>query len=164
MENIRQLIKSIMDQGVLLNLATYDSKGPWACSVSYINDARFNVYWISDNNSRHSKAIIKNHKAAGTITLTDRGRTGQKLVGLQVEGRAERVEDNILEIATTHVFQGGREVPHRNYKLGAGKSWYKLEPTKVDLIYEPSFGMVKKQLRLPSKKDSDKYYRFWKST
>jgi len=99
MEDIKQIIKEVLEKGYLMSLATQDSEGIWVADVIYVND-NFNIYWLSQENTRHSKAIKENPKIAASITLTEK--PGQPDIGIQLEGYAEKLEGDILELAVKH--------------------------------------------------------------
>ena len=66
-----------------------------------------------------------------------------------MEGKAQKIEGDILEIATKHRLKRGKPVPKREGEiLDEGESWYKLTPAKIELIYEPILGFEKKKLEL----------------
>ena len=92
MEDIKQIIKEVLEKGYLMSLATQDSEGIWVADVIYVND-NFNIYWLSQENTRHSKAIKENPKIAASITLTEK--PGQPDIGIQLEGYAEKLEGDI---------------------------------------------------------------------
>lgn len=158
MEDVLSLVRLVFDEGYVMSLGTTDDDGPWVADVIYVCDNEFNVYWLSDINARHSKAIGGNSRVAGTITISNKPE--EKLVGVQIEGKAVEVKGDMLEIMTTHSFRRPNRVPKKEeekieyiasvYKPNKSKnSWYKLTPTSIDLISEPDFGMTKKRLKLP---------------
>ena len=147
MENIRQLVESVLENGFLLSLGTVDPSGIWVSDVIYVHDASLNIYWLSHVEARHSKAIMVNPKVAGTITISNN--PGALNIGLQIDGIAEKVEGDILEIATKHRVKRGKAPPSKEGEiLDSGESWYRLKPTKIELIHEPLFGSEKKVLKI----------------
>ncbi|MDP3762541.1 MAG: pyridoxamine 5'-phosphate oxidase family protein, partial [bacterium] len=86
-KNIEQLIKEVLNKGYLMSLATLDDGGVWASDVIYVYDDDLNIYWMSYPNVRHSEAILKNPKVAGTITASEQ--SGEEL-GIQFDGIAEK--------------------------------------------------------------------------
>ncbi len=129
-----------------MSLAIVDGNGPWVSDVVYVNDGT-SLYWLSEEKTRHSQAILKNPKVAVAITLSNR--RGEKNVGLQIEGMAKKVEGNIYEMAVKHRLKRKKEPPRGEERfLDEGESWYKLTPTKIELIHEPKFGYNKKVLEI----------------
>lgn len=147
MKGIRQLIQSVLESGFLMSLATVDDGGVWVSDVIYVHDNDFIIYWISDVTTRHSKAILKNDRVAGTITVSND--PGEKIIGLQFEGMAEKIEGDIVEMAKKHRLKRGKPAPTREREvLEEDESWYRLKPKKIELIYEPLWGFDKKTLEL----------------
>lgn len=146
MREVEKLIKDILERGYLMSLATVDKSGPWVADVIFV-PMGFNLYWLSEEKTRHSQAILKNPKVAVTITLSNK--QGEDNIGLQIEGNAEKIDGDILEIATKHRLKRKKPAPKTLGEiLGPGESWYKLTPKKIELIYEPKWGFKKKVLNL----------------
>lgn len=148
MKDIKKLVKEILNQGYLMSLATLDSGGIWVSDVIYIYDRKFNIWWMSKTFRRHSKAILENPKVAGTITITQK--PGEPDLGLQIEGLAEKIEGDNLEIAKKHRKKRNKPLPKKENEVfdTPEDSWYKLTPTKIELIYEPLFDHNKQVLNL----------------
>lgn len=123
-----------------MSLATVDEGGPWVSDLIYVFDDALNIYWLSLPDTRHSKALLDNPKVAATITISTRSKEPNE--ALQIAGTAEKIEGDILEMATKHLAKRNYPPPEREGQiLEKGRSWYKLTPTKIRLIYEPTFGM-----------------------
>lgn len=147
MNEIKKIIKEVLDGGYLMSLGTRDESGIWVCDVIYIPSDNFEIYWLSEKSARHSNAILKNSQVAATITISNNA--GEKNVGLQIEGIAQKIEGDILDISTKHRLKRNKPAPKKLGEiLGEGESWYKLIPSKIELIYEPKFGFEKKILIL----------------
>lgn len=144
--NLEKIVKEILDQGYLMSLGIYDENGPWVSDVIFVNDG-LNLYWISSVNTRHSKALLKNKKAAATITLSNIG--GEKNIGLQIEGNAEKIDGDVFEMAKKHRLKRNEPIPQKEGEiLDPDESWYKLSPTKIEIINEPLWGFDKKSLEI----------------
>src|SRR3989344_9137677 len=142
MEDLKKIVGEILDQGYLMSLGTLDESGPWVSDVIFVNDG-LDIYWLSLENTRHSKAILKNPKVAATITISNNA--GEKNIGLQIEGIAEKIEGDVFEIAKKHRLKRNKPVPEKEGEiLDPGESWYKLSPTKIEIINEPLWGFEKK--------------------
>lgn len=147
MEDIRKLVEEVLNKGYLMSLATVDDGGPWVSDVIYVHDDQLNIWWISMPQTRHSKAILADARVAATITVSTE--LGEPNLGLQISGTAERVEGDDLARATKHRTKRGKPAPSREGELIAdGHVWYRLKPTKIQLIYEPLFAREKKSLDL----------------
>ncbi|EKD64967.1 MAG: hypothetical protein ACD_50C00231G0011 [uncultured bacterium] len=84
---LRKLIEEYIEKAKLMQVATSRNNRPWACSVYFAYDDKWNLYWISLSSARHSKEIEKNKKVAGTIVLPHKH--GDEVRGLQFEGVAK---------------------------------------------------------------------------
>jgi uncharacterized protein YhbP (UPF0306 family) len=146
MEDLEELIKSILEQGYLMSLATVDEGGPWVSDVVFVSD-NMDLYWRSQVITRHSQAILTNPSVAATITVSNM--PGEDNIGLQIEGQAEKLEGEELVIATKHVIKRKKNPPAEGEKsIKEGEPWYKLTPTSIDIIYEPKWGWSKKNIKL----------------
>ncbi len=145
MDDIRRIVREILEKGYLLSLATVDGGGVWVSDVIYVNDESLSLYWLSLPTARHSRAIALNPKVAASITIS--ARPGEKDEGLQIEGVAEKIDDDILEMSAKHLAKRGRPAPKKAGEIfEPGQSWYRLKPKKIELIYEKLFGREKKVL------------------
>ncbi len=142
MKDIKELIKEVLDNGYLMNLGTLDSRGVWVCDVIYIYDKDLNIYWMSDPEARHSKALIKN-KVAGTITVSGQGENN---LGIQFEGIANKIKGDRYDLVKKHFLKRKKKIP--NEDVLQGDSWYVLKTKKIELINEKYFGFEKKKLEL----------------
>lgn len=127
-----------------MSLATLDEGGVWASDVIYLHDEQFNLYWLSDPTVRHSQAIHKNQQAAGTITLSTK--QGEDNIGLQFTGIVQQLPGTDMSLATAHRKKRGKPAPLRDGEVEDGDAWYKLTPTKIQIIYEPLWGFEKKTI------------------
>lgn len=146
MEETKSLITSVLTNGYLMSLATVDATGPWVSDVIYVF-SHFDIYWISHEKTRHSQAIIDNPQVAATITLCNK--RDEDGIGIQVEGRAEKLEGEQATMMTYYQKKRGKGVASNDATvLSAGKFWYCLKPAKIELIDEPKWGFTKKVLLL----------------
>lgn len=83
--NIKNLVQEVLEKGYLMSLGTIDDGGVWVADVLYVFDDNFNLYWMSNPDVRHSKAILKNQKVAGSITVN---LPKENNLGIQFEGIA----------------------------------------------------------------------------
>ena len=143
--NIRELIKEVLGKGYLMSLGTIDDGGVWVCDVIFIFDDQLNIFWMSDPNTRHSKAILLNKKVAGTITVN---LPGEYNLGIQFEGRAEKIEGARFDLAKKHYAKRRKSEPKEVDDVLDGDSWYRLIPAKIELIHEKLFGFNKQKFQL----------------
>lgn len=139
MPDLRLHIKEVLAQGFLMSLATVDEGGPWVSDVGYVHDDELNLYWISRKNRRHSAALRKNPAVAASITVSV---PPEKDLGLQIAGNAEELPKT-PDIATA--YWAKRTQPPKR-PMTDEHAWYRLKPTKIELIDEQNFGHEKKIL------------------
>jgi len=145
MADIKQLITEVLEKGYLLSLATIDDGGVWVADVIYIHDDGLNIYWMSDPDVRHSQAIMKNNKIAGTITVSGPGEDNS---GIQFEGISEKIDGQRFDLAKKYFVKRGKPEPQEHDDVLQGDSWYVIKPNKIELIYEKLFGFDKQTLNL----------------
>lgn len=147
MDEIKQLIKQVMDEAYVISLGTVDDGGVWVSDLVYVHDDELNIYWLSKPDTRRSRAIASNPNVAGSITkTTSRGEQG---VGLQVAGVAEKLEGDVAELAEKHHMKTGKSMQEfLGEAYDPGEVWYKLTPKKIELYYEPKFGFEKQTIEL----------------
>ena len=144
-KDIKELIKEVLEKGYLMSLGTVDDGGVWVSDVIYIFDDNLNIYWMSDPNVRHSKAVLKNSKIAGNITLNG---PKENNLGIQFEGIAEKIEGKRYDLAIKHFTKRKKPKPKENEDILQGDSWYILKPKKIELICEELFSFKKQKLEL----------------
>ena len=143
--NVKQLIEEVLNKGYLMSLASQDDGGVWVSDVIYIYDDELNIYWMSDPEVRHSQAVIKNPRVAGTITVSGKGEDN---LGIQFEGTVEKIDGARRDLALKHYAKRGKSIPKETDDVLQGDSWYILKPKKIELIYEKLFGFDKKNIDL----------------
>ena len=68
MENYEAQAKKIITDNIYMTIATASPDGnPWISPVFFAYDDVYNLYWVSDRNSRHSNLIRENNKVAIVI-------------------------------------------------------------------------------------------------
>lgn len=147
-DEARSHVRDILSKTHLMHLGTVDDGGPWVSSVIFVYDDNFNLYWMSERETRHSKALARIQEVAATITYTSK--TGEPNEGLQISGRAEKLEGDIYELGVKHLTKRGKPAPQPGEAvLDPEESWYKLTPEKIELIHEPTLGFEKFTLTSP---------------
>lgn len=90
--NTKQLIKSCLEEALLLQIATSVDNTPWICTVCFGYDSRFNLYWFSRHSARHSQEIVRNPHVAAAIAVPYG--IGDKPRGLQFDGIVYELHQN----------------------------------------------------------------------
>lgn len=88
--------RQIIEDNRYMVLATADRNSvPWASPVFFVHDNRYNFYFLSAIDSRHSENIISNPSVSMAIfdSTTPVGMTN----GVQISGKANLVEGNVLK-------------------------------------------------------------------
>ena len=143
--DIRKLIKEVLEKGYLMSLGTVDEGGVWVCDVIYIFDDQLNLYWMSDPDCRHSRAVIKNPNIAGTITVNS---PKENNLGIQFEGIGAKIEGVRFDLAKKHYAKRNKSEPKETDDVLRGDSWYMLKPKRIELIHEKLFGFKKQKINL----------------
>lgn len=143
----RKRVLEILEKGHLMSLATVDEGGVWVADVIYVYDDALTLYWMSSPEVRHSYALLQNPQVAGTITVSNGA--GEPNLGIQFSGRAEKIEGARHDLATKHLRKRGRPEPKETDDVLDGDSWYKLTPSKLELVDEEHLGFEKRTLELP---------------
>lgn len=148
MTDVRQRMKEVLEKTHLMSLAINDEKGPWVTDLVFIYDNNMNIYWMSDPETRHSKAILKNNKVAGSITYSTKSK--EPNFGIQFEGVAEQLKGVQYRLLIKHLAKRSYPKPELSdaAKILGGDLWYKLTPTKICLIDEKNFGRDRQDLYL----------------
>ncbi|MBI4449496.1 pyridoxamine 5'-phosphate oxidase family protein [Candidatus Uhrbacteria bacterium] len=140
---LRSRIREVLDRGYFIHLATMDDAGPWACTLIYIHDDDLRLYWMSDPDTRHSKAITANAKVAAAITVSEPHTPN---LGVQVTGTATVLRGRRYDLAVKHFVKRRKAPPSKVVDVLQGDKWYCLTPTSFELIDEEHFGFEKQRL------------------
>lgn len=93
-KELRERIQNILDNQRIITLSINDEEGPWAVPVFYASSG-FDLYFVSNPNSRHGKAAQKQPHFAGAVfnPLS----VWREIQGLQIFGKVS-VPDEEKEI------------------------------------------------------------------
>ncbi|OGD94937.1 hypothetical protein A3F02_02810 [Candidatus Curtissbacteria bacterium RIFCSPHIGHO2_12_FULL_38_9b] len=146
--DLPSLIQEILRDTREMVLATCADSVPWTATLVFGHDENLNLYWMSQENTRHSRELAKNPKVAATINKPP---TGENAKGLQIEGNAYKLE-TAEEIGAAREFfvkRGGDlplpKTPQEAEPISPDSSWYVLKPTKIYVYYDPLFGYERKE-------------------
>ena len=129
-----------------MSLATQDDGGLWVSDLIFIHNDDLNIFWLSNPQCRHSKAILENPNVAGTVTVSNK--TGEQNFGIQFEGLAEKIEGARYDLSVKHLFKRGYPVPEITDDVLGQNSWYVLKPSKIRLIDEALSGYMAQDVSL----------------
>ncbi len=89
-EASRHTARRFVDEIATLTLATSHDNKPWAATVFFVADKRFNLYFVSDHRTQHGHDIKANDQVAATIDPDCDN--WHDVRGLQVRGRISVVD------------------------------------------------------------------------
>lgn len=138
--DIKKRVLEVLASTHLMSLATENDGGMWVADVIFVYDDDLKIYWMSDPNTRHSQAILKNPEVAGTITVSNK--SGESNFGIQFSGHAEKIDGARYDLALKHLAKRGHPAPLPTDDVLDGDSWYTLTPSKIRLIDEANFGFA----------------------
>ena len=146
--DLRNLIEEILRDSREMVLATCQGNKPWAATLVFGHDQNLNLYWVSDEDVRHSQELTKNHQVAVVINKPYEGEDKDK--GLQIEGKALRLpQEEILGAAREYFAKRGTPHMPKTFEevntLTKGRSWFVLKPTKIYVYYGSLFGYERKE-------------------
>ncbi|TDJ43322.1 MAG: hypothetical protein E2O50_04975 [Gammaproteobacteria bacterium] len=73
-----------------LTLATCNQDSPWAATVFFAADSKFNLYFVSDHRTQHGRDMAANEKVAATINPDCDN--WNDVAGLQIRGTVSIVD------------------------------------------------------------------------
>ncbi len=158
-KDLRSEITSYLAVHNSMVLAVTDGNRPWAAAVFYVHDRSLNLYFLSDDTTRHSSLISSNRWVAAAIN-EDPGEW-QKIRGIQLEGTVTKVSSTVERVKAVGLYL--RKFPFvRDFFISPGKllsrmairgkdvafSIYRLTPERI-LYLDNSKGFSHRQeLRL----------------
>lgn len=86
----RDDIRRMLECHNTLTLATVREGLPWAATVFYASDERLNLYFVSDQRTRHAQDMVTDSRVA--LAIDADVDNWNEVRGLQIEGRAVPVE------------------------------------------------------------------------
>lgn len=143
-KNKQKLLKYLKSRRLMV-LATYSEK-PWICTVFYVIDDKFNLYFLSKPHRRHCKDIVLNNSVSCAVADSNQ-KVIDKKIGVQIQGIANKV-GNIEKIKWMlklwNKLNPGFEstINLKNIKEKAIESRiYKIEPREIKFFNEELYGM-----------------------
>lgn len=139
MMTAKDLAKEYIHESSVMQIATMSSRGPWICTVYYVEDSRLNLYWLSLPTRRHSQEIKREPHVAIAIAV----KPDKPVIGIQAEGTVKVVTDKkiIAEVMKqyTEKYGAGRDF-YDNFIAGKNQHLlYKFTPQTTVLFDEVNF-------------------------
>lgn len=82
--------RRFLDEISTLTLATSSENNPWAATVFFVADSKFNLYFVSDHRTQHGRDMAVNERVAATINPDCDN--WNDVAGLQIRGAVTIVE------------------------------------------------------------------------
>jgi uncharacterized protein YhbP (UPF0306 family) len=82
--------RRFLDEISTLTLATSDDNAPWAATVFFAADSKFNLYFVSDHRTQHGRDMAANEQVAATINPDCDN--WHDVAGLQIRGTVAIVD------------------------------------------------------------------------
>nr|MDP2192126.1 pyridoxamine 5'-phosphate oxidase family protein [Rhodoferax sp.] len=136
-DSLNRKVLAYLRQHNVMTIATTGTHGPWAAAVFYANRG-FTLYFLSAPTTRHSEDIEA--RGAVAVTIQEDYRNWREIQGIQIEGRAVRLQG--VERATAMV-RYLKKYPFVRDSLGVAPeiaralnhvTWYKIEPSRLYFI------------------------------
>jgi uncharacterized protein YhbP (UPF0306 family) len=146
--DLRALVQEYFDSCKVMQLATVSHGKPWLCTVYFVTDKDFKIYWTSAKSRQHSRELIADNRAAIAIV-----KDNDRKQGLQITGKASIVHRD--EVERVNKIYGGKfgDKPERLAEVKAndpnGRAYWVFEPDIISLWDEVNFpDNPKQQLRV----------------
>ena len=121
------IIRAFLETQSTLALATVDSEGqPDIAPLFYVSDDQLNFYWLSAPTSRHSANLVARKRVAGTVYPSVW--QWNDIVGLQVEGDAEAINDDRVREQILNLYLRKFHLPPELDAVIAASTLYRLRP------------------------------------
>jgi uncharacterized protein YhbP (UPF0306 family) len=155
---LRLAVRELLEAHNTLTLATCGPDGPWAAAVFFASDDDLNLYFVSDQRTRHGRDLVANGRAAGS--LNPDCDDWKDIRGLQLEGAVSILDGAARDAALTgylakfprvrSLYEQPRDEDEARIAERLRKaSLFRLKPNRIRLIdNERGFGF-KAELRLP---------------
>lgn len=142
-----EVIKDYLDRQHMMQLATVADGQPWCCTVYYVTDDKYNLYWASLPTRRHSQEIANHPQVAVAIPV--KFVKGKPVAGLQITGTAEQLlpSPEIRTMAGRYAAKFNRDAAWVE-DFAAGNTehrLYKLTPRSYVIFDESNFPETPRQ-------------------
>jgi len=136
-DSLREKALAYLQGHNVMTLATTGPEGLWAAAVFYVNE-EFTLYFLSAPTTRHSRNIAAQPGVA--VTIQEDYRDWPEIKGIQLEGKAERIEGAERAEAMARyglkfpVVGNLAEAPAQIARAMSKVAWYKVVPERFYLI------------------------------
>lgn len=143
-EVLKGHILDYLSQNKRMSLATSKDNVPWASTVLYAYDPDFNIYFLSDADTRKVQNMLDNPKVAATINEVTGG-IG-KVQGVQLEGecspvgKVEAAKGYALFLKRYFWLKDYISSPSAMFSKAIKNRLFKITPKKVYYLNDEMFG------------------------
>jgi uncharacterized protein YhbP (UPF0306 family) len=142
--DLKELITQYFAECKAMQLATVGEDGPWICTVYFVADDNFNIYWTSAKNRRHSKEIVGHPQVAIAII-----KDAERKQGMQITGEAFIVNSDGVNRVNKLYGEKFGDKPERLEEARSsapdGRAYWVFKPTLISLWDEVNFPTQPKQ-------------------
>lgn len=137
LEEKKEVLEFLKDYK-LMSVGTYN-KLPWAATVFYLYDEKFNLYFVSNPKTLHCQNIDKNPKVS--VTVADSHQKGDdKKMGFQARGIAKKVASpkeikGIIEAWNNRKFDN-TTLTYKVFMKVWSSRFYKIKLTEIKMFDE----------------------------
>lgn len=141
---LQSLIRKYLTNNKHVQLATVANGKPWICTVYFVANDDFNLYWTSGRSRQHSLEILNNSSAAVTIV-----QDSERKQALQITGKAYGVADQDFEkVHQLYCAKFGAkdyDLEEMKQHHPDGRSYWVFKPDEISLWDEVNFPESPKQ-------------------
>lgn len=145
--NPTDVMKNYLDQQHMMQLATVAEGQPWCCTVYFVVDDDYNLYWASLPTRRHSREIASHPQVAAAVPV--KFVKGEPVAGMQFAGTAEMLDPSaeIRDVTKRYAAKFNRDAAWiEDFVAGRTEHrLYKLTPATYVLFDESNFPETPRQ-------------------
>lgn len=142
--NLNEVAKQYFSDNKHMQLATVSNGQPWVCTVYFVADENFNLYWTSSRSRQHSLEILKDATSAVTVV-----RDTERKQALQITGQSFEVDidelERVHELYQSKFGTKDYSLEEMKQRTPDGRSYWVFKPTKLSFWDEVNFPDSPKQ-------------------
>jgi uncharacterized protein YhbP (UPF0306 family) len=136
--DLKVLITEYLAGNKHMQLATVKDGQPWLCTVYFVADDDFNLYWTSGRSRQHSLEILSDSKAAVTVV-----RDAERKQALQMVGNAYEVGgsdlDRVHGLYIDKFEPKDHDLNEMKKRGPEGRAYWVFKPTAISIWDEVNF-------------------------
>ncbi len=136
--DVKKLISEYLNEAKVMQLATVNNGRPWVCTVNYVFDENWNLYWLSLRSRRHSQELTHHREVAGAIVKDPSIKRGLQFEGMAFEVKGEELTKIHNLYAQSYGDKPGR-LAEAQSEDASKRTYYGLEPSLFVLYDEVNF-------------------------